>query len=341
MSNNSNNTESKTESKTELKTESNIEQEINTTKQNLIDNEIKSFYPFIIDVKTSLWSHRTQNSTSLDIIAVYLKGQKIIYIESKSYCESLLYRLMLPAIAVSSISTVLSLALSSYSYGSIIVSSLTAFNSFILAIISYLKLDGKSESYRVSAYKFDKLETRCEFFSGKILYSNYTKEDIEQKMVEFIDQLEKDIEEIKEVNQYVIPQPIRYKYPILYTTNVFSEIKKRGNIERIYIHELNTVYNKISNLMDKNKNIEGSIKLELDKLNNEKENLMIKIIRQRDSYLDIDKDITREIMDNIDKKNRNIWDYMCFSRRRMIKDNKTPKHEIEIEEYINKKNEIV
>ena len=39
-----------------------------------------------------------QYSSSLDILASYLKGQKIIYMESKRYAERRLNKLMLPAI---------------------------------------------------------------------------------------------------------------------------------------------------------------------------------------------------------------------------------------------------
>lgn len=326
-------TESKTDTTTTI---------INNTKNKLIEDEIKSYDSFMNDLRSSLWRPRTQNSTYLDIIAIYLKGQKIIYIESKSHCESLLYRLMLPAIAISSICTVLSLATTSLSYGSIIVSSLTSVNSFILAIISYLKLDGKAESYRVSAYKFEKLETKCEFFSGKILYSNYTKEEIEKKLMDFIEQLEKDIEEIKEVNQFIIPQPIRYRYPILYSTNVFSEIKKRGNAERLYGHELNLVYDKISKLYDKNSDMDEETKKIYNKLNQEKEDLIIRIIRQRDSYLDIDKDLSREIIDNINKKRRGFFDYLCCRRSRgTLIEHKTPQYQIDVHQYINRKHEDI
>jgi len=325
---------------TENKTDTTATQttEIKNTKDQLIEDEIKSYDIFINDLRGSLWKPRTQNSTYLDIIAIYLKGQKIIYIESKSHCESLLYRLMLPAIAISSICTVLSLATTSLNYGSIIVASLTSVNSFILAIISYLKLDGKAESYRVSAYKFEKLETKCEFFSGKILYSNYTKDEIEKKMMDFIEQLEKDIEEIKEVNQFVIPQPIRYKYPVLYSTNVFSEIKKRGNAERLYGHELNLVYDKISKLVDKNPNMDDETKKIYNKLNQEKEDLLIMIIRQRDSYLDIDKDLTSEIMDNIYKRRRSFFDYIfCRKGKRQTIDRKMPQYQKDVIDYIKRK----
>jgi hypothetical protein len=42
--------------------------------------------------------HEGNLSTSLDVISCYLKGQKILYLEAKAYCEFYLYRLMMPAI---------------------------------------------------------------------------------------------------------------------------------------------------------------------------------------------------------------------------------------------------
>ena len=46
-------------------------------------------------------------SSALDILASYLKGQKIIYMEAKFYCESHLNCYMMPAILFSTIATVL------------------------------------------------------------------------------------------------------------------------------------------------------------------------------------------------------------------------------------------
>ena len=113
-----------------------------------------------------------QMSTTLDIINIYLRGQKILYLESKNYCEFYLYRLMLPAIFISSVCSVISGAFKDYMYSSIIVSSLTALNSFILSIITYLKLDAQAEAHKTSAYSFDQLQSLCEFTSGKVLLSN-------------------------------------------------------------------------------------------------------------------------------------------------------------------------
>jgi hypothetical protein len=311
-------------------------------KDQIINNEIISFDPLISNLKNSLWKMRTQNSTSIDIIAVYLKGQKTLYIESKAYCEGLLYRVMLPAIAISSVCTVLSLALASHDYGSIIVASLTALNSFLLAVISYLKLDAKAESYRVSAYRFDKLQTRCEFFSGKLLFSDRKAVvDVSGSAAGltiegFLDQLEKDVIEIKEVNQFTIPRYVRNKLPKLYTTNVFAELKRRGNAQRLYIYDLNIVYNRLAELMASPSGATLERQAEINALTVEKDALMLNYIRARDSYLTIDQELTNEI-------NSLAHSYSCsdrfLCRGRSIKPEvaSRPQYETDMETYLAKR----
>ena len=49
-------------------------------------------------------------SNSLDILAIFLKSEKILYTEAKTYCEQQLNFLMLPAIFISALTTVLSMA---------------------------------------------------------------------------------------------------------------------------------------------------------------------------------------------------------------------------------------
>lgn len=287
-------------------------------KQRMIDQDIVAFDSLMSGIKDSFWKLRTQNSTSIDIIAVYLKGQKILYIESKVFCEMVLYRIMLPAIAISSISTVLSLAVNTTSYGSILVASLTALNSFLLAIISYLKLDTKAEAYRVSAYRFDKLQTKCEFFSGRLLFSDKTKKALtmddagnkqamDDSMEAFLDNLEKDIEDIKEINQFVIPQHVRRLFPKLYTTNVFAEIKSRGNAQRVYIYDLNVIYNQLAELHTTQVVHDAATKARIDLLNKQKDLLILSVIRVRDSYLTIDQEFTNEI-------NASIYRATCCDR---------------------------
>ena len=179
----------------------------------------------------------------MDLIAIYLKGQKVLYVESKTFCEQCLYYLMLPAIFISAVCTVISVSLKNYSWGSILVASLTGINSFILSVVTYLKLDAKSEAHRTASYQFDKLQTMCEFHSGKALLIK-TKEYIidnnidtdtntidnsdlkEESVNDFVKKIEIKVTEIKDVNQFVIPEIIRFRYATIYGTNIFAIVKK-------------------------------------------------------------------------------------------------------------------
>jgi hypothetical protein len=125
-------------------------------------------------------------SSALDILASYLKGQKIIYMESKFYCESQLNWYMMPAILFSTIATVLSSFVSKYSWGSLFIAALNGVIAFLLAIVNYLKLDAASEAHKISSHQYDKLQSTVEFTSGSVLLFRYN--DL-QKMEYQIDQL--------------------------------------------------------------------------------------------------------------------------------------------------------
>jgi hypothetical protein len=128
---------------------------------------IQNYDRYSKEIESVYLREDTYYSITLDLISLYLKGQKILYTESKTFCEMVLYCLMLPAIFISSACTVLNVPLKGVSYGPTIVSALNGFNSFILAFISYVKLDAKAEAHKTSAYQFDKLQAMCEFYSGK------------------------------------------------------------------------------------------------------------------------------------------------------------------------------
>lgn len=179
------------------------------------------------------------HSTALDILAVYLKGQKILYTEAKTHCEQRLHTLMLPAIMISAICTLLALVIQDLTFGPTVVSGLSALNSFLLALVSYLKLDAKAEAHKTSAYKFDKLQTYCEIKSGKTLFIS----DTVKAMTDIIIEIEEKVKEIKETNQFILPESIRYNYKELYGTNVFSDVKRIQNEETILINQLKGVMN--------------------------------------------------------------------------------------------------
>jgi hypothetical protein len=271
-----------------------------------------------LDIKEQMTTifgyHEGSLSTTLDVISCYLKGQKILYLEAKAYCEFYLYRLMMPAIFISTVASVISGVFNDNSTAAKVVSGATALNAFILSLVNYFKLDAKAEAHKMTAYSFDQLISECEFTSGKILLCNNlenedsTAEKYDLSYVQkYLTDIENKVKEIKEKNQFIIPETIRNRYPNIYNKNIFTEIKLLQIDEMRFCNELKVISN--YEIDYQNKIIKGERSpINYYNINNfylKKNDKINEIINHRKKIFDSESELTKELKN--DKYKKSGW----------------------------------
>ena len=131
-------------------------------------------------------------------------------------------------------------------------------------------------------------------------------QDEKMKVYDELAKIQKKIEEIKDTNKFILPQHIRYNFNILYTQNLFSDVKTLQLHELLLLTDLKRIENDIIDIEARIKCIETEkVPYDAKELQNniqyrwnrrgERDVLRKRIIAHRKKYLNLEAEFKKEI----------------------------------------------
>jgi hypothetical protein len=115
-------------------------------------------------------------SNELDILTTYLKGQKNLYIKSRTITQTKLNMLMIPSLIGTAIISICAPIIQPYSWSGAFISGLNAVVALCISFVHYLKLESSSELFLFLMNQYDRLESSIEFTNNKIAFFENEKE---------------------------------------------------------------------------------------------------------------------------------------------------------------------
>jgi len=234
-------------------------------------------------------------SNELDILTTYLKGQKNLYIKSRTITQTKLNILMIPSLIGTAIISICAPIIQPYSWSGAFISGLNAVVALCISFVHYLKLESSSELFLFLMNQYDRLESSIEFTNNKIAFFENDKEK-NDLVLSKMKEVEKKINEIKETTTIFIPNEVKQIFPIICNVNIFSFIKRIEVYKQNLLVKFKDIKNEILYIQWKwGDKIENKEQKRLDFLLKMKEKIKDEILQYKNAYGCIDELFMREI----------------------------------------------
>jgi hypothetical protein len=243
----------------------------------------------------------------LDILTTYLKGQKNLYIKSRTITQTKLNMLMIPSLIGTAIISICAPIIQTYYWSGAFISGLNAVVALCISFVHYLKLESSSELFLYLMNQYDRLESTIEFTNNKIAFFENDKEK-NDLVLSKMKEVEKKINEIKETTIIFIPNEVKQIFPIICNVNIFSFIKRIETYKKNLLVKFKDIKNEILYIEWKWGNkIENKEQKRLDFLLKMKEKIKDEILQYKNAYGCIDELFMREIKQADNTTLLSIW----------------------------------
>lgn len=207
-------------------------------------------------------------SNKLDILLTFIKGQKHLFSHCSSVCKHKMNCIMIPTLIISSFNTIFTPFFNDSLWINNVSAGLNSIILLLLSMMGYFKYEASSESFFQISKQYDRLETAIKLMHSSIYFNNHmdfdlsiqnpspmpngstlSKKILDKHYNDKIIAIENRLNEIKESQQFGIPNETRTLFPIIYHINIFTLIRKMDNYRNQLLFKFRTISHEIKNIV--------------------------------------------------------------------------------------------
>ena len=250
-------------------------------------------------------------SNEMDILIVYVRGQKNLFSHSSYVTYFKLYSMLVLALTITAFVTVITPFIAEKSWNTILITSCNATATLIISLTRYFDLEFTGNAYSFLANNYEKFERSLEMANNKLtLIKN--EEEQNNLVMDKIKELEFKVGEIRDIFQVVLPNEVKMLFPVISHINIFSLIKKTEAQRALLTTKFKDIKNEINyNIYKINKqyhtnysdfedvedmeNLQYKEKKRILFLNEIKDKIKNELINYKNTYNELEYLFTKEI----------------------------------------------